>query len=271
MGTIDPTARVEDGARVAADAEIGPFCTIGRNVAIASGCRLISHVNVAGHTTIGTGCLIYPFASLGTAPQSLAYRGEPTALEIGESCTIRESVTMNIGTTGGGGVTRVGSRGYYMAYSHVGHDCRVGNDVIFANSATLGGHCVVGDNVFIGGLSAVHQFARVGSQAMIGGVSGVRGDVIPYGMANGQHAFLDGLNIVGMRRRKFTRERLHKVRAFYQELFHGAGAFAERLKALQGERKTDPAIAEILDFLGDDAKRSLVLPKQSSGRPSLEA
>lgn len=269
MGTIDPTAKVEDGARVAPDADIGPFCVVGKGVTIGSGCRLISHVSVVGRTTIGAGCLIYPFASLGTAPQSLAYRGEPTTLEVGENCTIRESVTMNVGTVGGGGATRVGSRGYFMAYSHVGHDCRVGNDVIFANSATLGGHCDVGDNVFIGGLSAVHQFARVGSQAMIGGVSGVRGDVIPYGMANGQHAFLDGLNIVGMRRRKFTRERLHKVRSFYQELFHGRGAFAARLAALQGERKTDPAIAEILDFLGHDAKRSLVLPEQSGGRPPL--
>jgi UDP-N-acetylglucosamine acyltransferase len=240
-------------------------------VTIGSGCRLISHVNIAGRTTIGAGCLIYPFASLGTAPQSLAYRGEPTTLAIGDNCTIRESVTMNVGTAGGGGATRVGHRGYFMAYSHVGHDCRVGDDAIFANSATLGGHCDVGDNVFIGGLSAVHQHARVGSQAMIGGVSGVRGDVIPYGMANGQHAFLDGLNIVGMRRRKFTRERLHRVRAFYQELFHGPGAFAERLAALREARETDPAIAEILDFLGHDTKRALVLPKQSGGRPSLEA
>ncbi len=271
MGTIDPTARVEDGARVAPDAEIGPFCLIGKDVTIGSGCRLISHVNVVGRTTIGAGCQIFPFASLGTAPQSLAYRGEPTALEIGESCTIRESVTMNVGTVGGGGLTRVGSRGYFMAYSHVGHDCRVGNDVIFANSATLGGHCDIGDNVFLGGLSAVHQFGRVGSNAMIGGVTGVRGDVIPFGMANGQHAFLDGLNIIGMRRRKFTRERLHKVRSFYQQLFHGSGAFAERLAALRSERETDPAIREIFDFLDHDAKRSLVLPKQVGGRAPLEA
>lgn len=271
MGTIDPTARVEDGARVAADAFVGPYCSVGKDVIIGSGTRLISHVNVAGQTTIGGGCTIYPFASLGTAPQSLGYRGEPTRLEIGENCMIRESVTMNVGTAAGGGVTRIGDRGYFMAYSHVGHDCRVGNDVIFANSATLGGHCEIGDSVFIGGLSAVHQFARIGSQVMIGGVSGVRGDVIPYGLANGQHAFLDGLNIVGMRRRKFTRERLHKVRAFYRELFHGRGAFADRLAALQGEREADPAIAEILDFLGHDTKRSLVLPKQTSGRPSLEA
>jgi UDP-N-acetylglucosamine acyltransferase len=268
---IDPAARVEDGARIAADAEIGPFCTIGKNVVIGSGCRLISHVNVAGHTTIGTGCTIFQFASLGTPPQSLAYRGEPTTLVIGEHCTIRESATMNIGTVGGGGVTRVGNRGFFMAYSHVGHDCHVGDDAIFANSATLGGHCEVGDSVFIGGLTAVHQHARIGSQAMIAGMSGVRGDVIPFGFATGQHAALEGLNVVGMRRRKFTRERLHKVRAFYQALFHGAGTFAERLAKLQAERDGDPAIREILDFLGDNARRSLVLPRGAGGGAPEEA
>lgn len=271
MGMIDPAARVEDGARVATDAEIGPFCTVGKDVTIGSGCRLISHVNVAGHTTIGAGCTIHPFASLGSPPQDLGYRDEPTRLEIGDGCLIRESVTMNVGTLKGGGLTRVGARGFFMAYSHVGHDCIVGDDVIFANCATLGGHCSIGDFVYLGGLSAIHQFGRVGSYAMIGGVSGVRGDVIPFGLANGQYAFLEGLNIVGMRRRKFTRERLHRVRAFYQALFHGAGAFAERLAALQGEREADPAIAEILDFLSDGAKRSLVLPKQTGGGPSLEA
>lgn len=271
MGLIDPTARIEDGAVIAPDAEIGPFCMIGKDVTIGSGCRLISHVNVAGRTTIGEGCTISPFASLGTPPQSTGYRGEPTALEIGSACTIRESVTMNIGTVAGGGITRVGSRGFFMAYSHVGHDCLVGDDVIFANSATLGGHCEVGNNVFIGGLSAVHQFARIGSQSMIGGLSGVRGDVIPFGLANGQHATLEGLNVVGMRRRKFTRERLHKVRAFYQKLFHGQGQFSDRVKALAGERDADPAIAEILDFVSSNERRSLVFPGQSSGAAAREA
>jgi UDP-N-acetylglucosamine acyltransferase len=268
---IDPAARVGDGARIAPDAEIGPFCTIGSDVTIGSGCRLISHVNVAGHTTIGANCTIHPFASLGTPPQSLAWRGEPTTLEIGENCIIRESVTMNTGTVGGGGVTRVGNRGFFMAYSHVGHDCQVGDDAIFANSATLGGHCVVGDSVVIGGLTAVHQHARVGSLAMIAGMTGVRGDIIPFGFATGQHAALEGLNVIGMRRRKFTRERLHKVRAFYQALFHGAGTFAERLTQLHGERDTDPAIGEILDFLGNDAKRSLVLPRGAGGGAAEEA
>lgn len=261
MPSIDPSARIEDGAVIADDAIIGPFCVVGSNVRIGAGCRLISHVNISGNTTIGAGTTIYPFASLGTPPQSLAYRGEATKLEIGEDCTIRESVTMNTGTAGGGGITRVGQRGYYMAYSHVGHDCRVGNDVVFANSATLGGHCDVGNHVFMGGLSAVHQFCRVGSQAMIGAQAAVRGDVIPFGVANGIPAALDGLNVVGMRRRQFTRQRLHLLRSVYAALFHGEGAFADRLAAARGRREEDPAIAEILDFIAAANKRPLCHPR----------
>jgi UDP-N-acetylglucosamine acyltransferase len=258
--SIDPAARVEDGAVIGEGATIGPFCTIGPEVVIGPGCRLIGHVHVTARTTIGANCTIYPFASLGTPPQSLSYRGEPTRLEIGEGCTIREQVTMNVGTVAGGGVTRVGARGYFMNCSHVGHDCQVGNDVIFATSATLGGHCEIGDFVFIGGLSAVHQFTRVGSQVMVGGVCGVRGDVIPFGLVNGQYAVLEGLNVVGMRRRKFTRERLATVRAFYQKLFHGPGLFAERLDELQPMAAEDPAIAEILAFIAAGKHRALCLP-----------
>lgn len=263
MTTIDPTARVEDGAVIGEGTTIGPYCVVGRDVVIGANCQLIAHAHVMGHTTIGDGCTIYPFASLGGAPQSLSYRGEPTKLEIGKSCTIRESVTMNVGTVGGGGVTRVGDRGYFMNCSHVGHDCHVGDDVIFATSATLGGHCEIGDFVFIGGLSAVHQFTRVGPQVMIGGVCGVRGDIIPYGLANGQYARLEGLNIIGMRRRKFTRERLAAVRSFYQKLFEAPGVFSERLSAVRPLASSDPAIAEILQFIEAGKHRPLCLP---SGR-----
>jgi UDP-N-acetylglucosamine acyltransferase len=263
MTMIDPTARVEDGAVIGEGTTIGPFCVIGRDVRIGANCRLISHVHVMAQTTIGAGCTIYPFASLGGAPQSLAYRGEPTKLQIGQNCTIRESVTMNVGTVGGGGVTRVGDRGYFMNCSHVGHDCQVGNDVIFATSATLGGHCEIGDFVFIGGLSAVHQFTRIGPQSMIGGVCGVRGDVIPYGLVNGQYARLEGLNIVGMKRRKFTRERLAIVRSFYQKLFESPGVFSERLDAARSCSSADPAVAQILDFIDTGKHRPLCLP---SGR-----
>jgi UDP-N-acetylglucosamine acyltransferase len=270
MTTIDPTARVEDGAVIGEGTSIGPYCTIGRHVVIGANCGLIAHVHVTAQTTIGAGCTIYPFASLGTPPQSLSYRGELTRLQIGEGCTIRESVTMNAGTMAGGGITRVGDRGYFMNCSHVGHDCQVGNDAIFATSATLGGHCEIGDFVFIGGLSAVHQFTRIGSQVMIGGVCGVRNDVIPFGLVNGQYARLEGLNIVGMRRRKFTRERLATIRSFYQQLFHGPGVFAERLDAVQPLAAADPAIAEILAFIGNGKHRSLCLPADRRDGKSTE-
>jgi UDP-N-acetylglucosamine acyltransferase len=194
----------------------------------------------------------------------LSYRGEPTRLEIGEGCIIRESVTMNTGTVGGRGVTRVGDRCFFMAYSHVAHDCSVGNDVVFANSATLGGHCDVGDYVWIGGLAAVHQFTRIGPQAMIGGVSGVVSDVIPFGIAVGDRAVLEGLNVIGMRRRKFSKERLLVMRSFYQRLFHGPGIFAERLRALKAESSLDPAATEILDFVSAKNHRSLCFPAGSS-------
>ncbi|MEH2572872.1 UDP-N-acetylglucosamine acyltransferase [Bradyrhizobium sp. AZCC 1577] len=267
MGTIDPTARVEDGAVIGEGTTIGPYCIIGPNVTIGANCKLTAHVNVAGHTTVADGCVIYPFAALGGPPQDLSYRGEPTRLEIGEGCTIREGVTMNVGTKKGGGLTRVGARGYFMNNSHVGHDCVVGSDVIFATSATLGGHCEIGDFVYIGGLSAVHQFTRIGPQVMIGGVCGVRGDIIPFGLANGQYASLEGLNIIGMKRRKFTRERLAKVRSFYQKLFHGPGIFAERLNAVQPMAGEDPAIAEILAFIGDGKLRPLCLPAGDGNKP----
>lgn len=260
MSRIDPTAKVEDGAVIGEGTEIGPYCLIGPHVRIGNNCKLIGHVHITAQTAIGDDCTIYPFASLGTPPQSLSYRGELTKLEIGSGCTIRESVTMNAGTVAGGGITRVGERGYFMNCSHVGHDCQVGNDVIFATSATLGGHCEIGDFVFIGGLSAVHQFTRVGPQVMVGGVCGVRDDIIPFGLVNGQYAVLEGLNIIGMKRRKFTKQRLATVRAFYQKLFHGEGLFAERLAAVQPLAAEDPAIAEILDFIARGKHRPLCLP-----------
>ena len=260
MSLIDPTARIEDGAVIGEGTSIGPYCVIGPDVVIGANCRLVAHVYVTAQTTIGDGCTIYPFVSLGTAPQSLAHRGELTKLQIGQGCTIREQSTMSAGTVAGGGITRVGHRGYFMNCSHVGHDCVVGNDVIFATSATLGGHCQIGDFVFMGGLSAVHQFGRVGSQVMVSALTAVRSDVIPYGLANGQFAHLAGLNIVGMKRRKFTRERLAKVRSFYLKLFHGPGVFAERLNEVRPLADTDPAITEILNFIDAGKHRELCQP-----------
>jgi len=260
MSMIDPTARIEDGAVIGEGTSIGPYCVIGPDVVIGANCKLVAHVYVTAQTTIGDGCTIYPFVSLGTPPQSLGWRGELTKLQIGQGCTIREQSTMSAGTVAGGGITRVGDRGYFMNCSHVGHDCVVGNDVIFATSATLGGHCEIGDFVFMGGLSAVHQFGRVGSQVMVNALTAVRGDVIPYGLANGQFAHLSGLNIIGMKRRKFSRERLATVRSFYQKLFHGPGVFAERLIEARQHAGADPAIAEILDFIDAGKHRELCQP-----------
>jgi UDP-N-acetylglucosamine acyltransferase len=266
MTRIDPTARVEDGAVIGDGTVVGPYCIIGPNAVIGENCQLISHVQVMGHTKVGADCVISPFVALGGPPQDLSYKGEPTRLEIGAACVLREGVTMNVGTVKGGGLTKVGERGFFMNNSHVGHDCFVGNDVIFATSATLGGHCEIGDFVYIGGLSAVHQFTRVGPQVMVGGVCGVRGDVIPFGLVNGQYAVLEGLNIIGMKRRKFTRERLATVRGFYQRLFHGPGIFAERLESVRPLASEDPAIAEILKFIGDGKHRPLCLPAENNSR-----
>lgn len=263
MKNIDSTARIEDGAVIGEGTTIGPYCVVGANVTIGANCKLVAHVHVAGHTTIGDDCTIYPFASLGAPPQILNLN-ESGKLRIGAGCTIREYVTMNSGSPKGGGLTTVGERGYFMNCAHVGHDCHVGNDVIFATSATLGGHCDVGDFVFMGGLSAAHQFTRIGPQVMVGGVCGIRGDIIPFGLVNGQYAALEGLNIIGMKRRAFTRERIMTVRGFYQKLFHGNGVFAERLAALAPMASEDPAIAEILAFIGGGKHRALCMPADSA-------
>lgn len=260
MAGIDPTARVADGAVIGEGATIGPFCMIGADVTIGPGCHLIGHVYVAGKTSIGANCTVYPFASLGAPPQSLAHRGELTRLEIGEGCTIRESASISAGTVAGGGITRVGNRAFLMSCIHVGHDCQLGDDVIMASSASLGGHCEVGDAVFIGGLAGTHQFTRIGAYAMIGGLTALRRDVIPYGLANGEPGRLEGLNIVGMKRRKFTRERLALVRKFYRELFHGPGAFADRLAAARDDASKDAAVAEIIAFIDAGTRRDLCLP-----------
>jgi UDP-N-acetylglucosamine acyltransferase len=259
MTNIDPTARVEDGAVIGEGAVIGPFCMIGPHVTIGANTRLLSHVSVTAQTVIGEDCTIYPFVSLGGPPQSLSHKGELTKLEIGRGCTIREGTTMNAGTVAGGGITRVGERGFFMNNSHVGHDCIVGNDVIFATSATLGGHVEVGNFTFIGGLSAVHQHVRIGHQVMIGGVSGVRGDIIPFGIVNGQRAKLEGLNVVGMKRRGFTVSRFKTVWTFYNQLFLGDGVFAERLDAAKALRGTDAAIDDILDFIAAARHSSLCM------------
>jgi len=246
---IDPSARVEAGAVIGEGVTIGPFCTIGANVKIGDGCRLVSHVNVTGHTSIGARTVIYPFASLGTPPQSLGYKGEPTRLEVGEGCDIREHVTMNTGTAADRGVTTVGNNCFFMVGSHVAHDCVVGNKVIFANNVLLGGHSQIGDNVVFGGGVAVRQFVRIGEGAMIVGLSGVRADVIPFGMAHGPLANLVGLNVVGMRRRGLSKSDVHRVREAYQALFFGEGAFRARLDKVEADYAKDELVTRIIGFI----------------------
>ncbi|MFK8251554.1 acyl-ACP--UDP-N-acetylglucosamine O-acyltransferase [Ancylobacter terrae] len=260
MPRIHPTAVIADGARIADDAEIGPFCTVGEFVSLGAGVRLISHVVVEGHTTIGGGTVVYPFASLGTPPQSLGYKGEPSRLVIGERCTIREHVTMNTGTAGGHMETRVGDDGFFMVGVHIAHDCSVGNKVIFANNVTLGGHVTVGDNVFMGGLSAAHQFSRIGEQCIIGGMCGVRSDIIPFGAMIEGRPGLGGLNIIGMKRRGFTRPQIHALRAAYRELFYSGGTMAERVERVATSFADDPNVMRIVDFARSVGKRRLTVP-----------
>ena len=260
MAVIDPTARVEAGAVIGKDVTIGPYCIIGPNVIIEDGCRLVAHVHIMGHTTLGAGTVVYPFASLGTPPQSVKYKGGPTKLLIGEKCEIREHVTMNTGTEEAGGVTKIGARCLLMVGAHVAHDCHVGNDVTFANNATLGGHVTVGDNVFFGGLSAVHQFARIGEGAMISGLTGVPGDLIPFGFAQGSYAKLVGINIVGMRRRGFTRDDMRRLRRAYTEIFSGTVTFKERLAAASAKYSGDPVVGKVVAFIQESGSRALVQP-----------
>jgi UDP-N-acetylglucosamine acyltransferase len=260
---IDPTARVADGARMAEGVEIGPYCIVGSQVELERGVRLIAHVHVTGVTTIGEGTVVYPFASLGTPPQSVHYRGGATRLVVGAHCDLRESVTMNTGTEDGGGVTRVGERCFFMVGSHVGHDCQVGNDVTFANNVVLGGHVCVGDYTFLGGHVAIHQFVRIGEGVMMAGMSAARDDIIPFGFALGQTGALVGLNIVGLRRRGATRAEMHRLRRAYHSLFFVEGRLAERVEAVAGEFADDPLVEKIIAFIRAGGKRPLMRPRTS--------
>ncbi|MEJ2374718.1 MAG: acyl-ACP--UDP-N-acetylglucosamine O-acyltransferase [Pseudolabrys sp.] len=261
---IDPSARVEAGATIGKDVAIGPYCTIGSHVHLGDGCRLVSHVNLTGHTGIGPRTVIHPFASLGGPPQSASYGGEPTRLEVGADCDIREHVTMNTGTAQDRGVTTVGNKCFLMVGSHVAHDCQVGNNVVFANNIMLGGHVTVGDNVVFGGGVAVRQFVRIGEGAMVVGLSGVRADIIPWGMAQGPLANLVGLNVVGMRRAGFSKAEILNVRRAYRVLFFGTGEFRARLDQVEREFGGDARVAKITAFVRA-GKRPLTTAVERTG------
>jgi UDP-N-acetylglucosamine acyltransferase len=259
---IHPSAIVAKGAELADGVVVGPFCVVGEHVSLGVGTRLQSHVVIEGRTTLGARNTVHPFAVLGGPPQHTAYAGEDTELVIGDDNVIREHVTMNIGTVRGGGVTRVGSNGFFMIESHVGHDCQVADNVILTKQATLGGHCLIGDYVIVGGLAAVHQFTRVGRHAMIGGLAAVVKDVIPYGSVWGNHAHLEGLNLVGLKRRGFSREAINTLRAAYRLLFADEGTFQERLEDTAQTYSDSPEVMEIIDFIRADASRPLCLPQR---------
>jgi UDP-N-acetylglucosamine acyltransferase len=246
---IDASARIEAGAQLGRDVSIGPYCTVGSRVTVGDGCRLVAHVNVTGHTSIGARTVIHPFASLGSPPQSVHYRGGSTRLVVGVDCDIRENVTMNVGTEDGRGVTDIGDRCFFMVGAHVGHDCQVGSDVTFSNNVLLAGHVTVGNNVVFGGGAAVRQFVRIGEGAMVVGLSGARADVIPWGLVQGPLAYLVGLNVVGLRRRGIAKAHIQRYRAAYKILFFGAGEFRVRLERVAGEYGEDPMIAKLIEFI----------------------
>jgi UDP-N-acetylglucosamine acyltransferase len=260
---IHPTAIVEAGAKLGSGISIGPYCTVGPEVTLGDGVELVSHAVVAGTTTIGARTRIFPFASIGHQPQDLKYKGEPATLLIGSDCIIREGVTMNPGTEGGGSKTVVGNGCAFLANSHVGHDCIVGNSVIFSNNVMLAGHCNVGDFVIIGGGAAVIQFARVGAHAFVGGMSGLENDLIPYGMALGNRAHLSGLNIVGLQRRGFPRDKIHDLRRAYRALFAAEGTLMERVEDVANEFRDNAAVNEILEFIRAGGKRSICTPREA--------
>ena len=266
MAKIDSTARVADGAKLGADVFVGPYCIIGPQVTIGDGGHLLAHVSIQGITEIGAGAKIQSFASLGSPPQLVHYKGEASRLIVGKNCDIREAVTMNTGTAGGRMETRVGDNCMLMTGAHVGHDCIVGNNVIFANNATLGGHVEIGDSVFLGGLGAVHQNVRIGEGAILAGMVAVRHDVIPFG-ALAQEGKLAGLNLIGLKRRGFSREAIHKLRAAYRELFFGEANLSDRLEIVASKYADDPAVQKIVTFIRQAGKRRISTPRS---RPSGE-
>jgi UDP-N-acetylglucosamine acyltransferase len=262
MTQIHPTAIVDPAAKLADGVQIGPFCMVGPDVTLGARVRLLSHVVVDGVTTIGEDTEVHAFSSLGSPPQHLGYKGERTELVIGPRNVIREQVTMNTGTASGRGVTTVGADGFFMAEAHVAHDCIVGDNVVLAKGATLGGHVDVGNFVFVGGLAAIHQFSRVGRYSFIGGLAAVTKDVIPYGSVWGNHAHLEGLNLVGLKRRGFSREAINALRAAYRLLFADEGTFQERLDDVAEAHAGTPEVMEIVEFIRSDANRPLCLPER---------
>lgn len=259
MSNIHASAVIEPGAQIDPSAQIGPFCVIGPQVVIHADVELKSHVVVTGQTEIGEGTVIFPFAVIGEIPQDLKFKGEASRLVVGKRNRIREHVTMNCGTEGGGGLTQVGDDGLFMAGCHIAHDAIIGDRVIVVNSAAVAGHCVLEDDVIIGGLSGIHQWVRIGRGAIIGAVTMVTNDVIPYGLVQAPRGDLDGLNLVGLKRRGVSRADITALRAAFQMLAQGEGTFHDRAERLGGETSSE-YVREIVDFIMADTGRHFLTP-----------
>ncbi len=256
---IHSSSIISKKAKIGNNVKIGPFCNIGDLVQLDEGVELISNVHIEGNTKIGKGTKIYPFASIGTSPQDLKYKNEPNRLVIGERNRIREHVTINPGTSGGGGETTIGSDCLFMISSHIAHDCKVGNNVIIANNVPLGGHVVIEDSVVIGGNSAVQQFTRIGRLAMIGGMTGVLKDVIPFGLSIGNRNYLQGLNLIGLRRKNYENNKIMELSKAYDEIFSSKNLH-ENLSKINGEFKDNELVKEVINFISKDKKRPICTP-----------
>jgi len=256
---IHSSSFISKKTKIGKNVKIGPFCNIGDSVEIADNVELISNVHIEGNTKIGKGTKIFPFASIGTSPQDLKYNNEPTSLEIGENNIIREYVTINPGTEGGGGKTIIGNNCLFMISSHVAHDCKVGNNVIIANNVPLGGHVTIEDSVVIGGNSAVQQFTRIGRLAMIGGMTGVLKDVIPFGLSVGNRNYLQGLNLIGLRRKKYENRKIMDLDKAYKEIFSSKNLH-EKLIEISDSFKDNELVNEVINFIAKDKKRPICLP-----------
>tara|TARA_B100001094_G_C18142961_1_gene778976 strand:+ start:669 stop:1451 length:783 start_codon:yes stop_codon:yes gene_type:complete len=256
---IHKTAIIDDSAKISNKVEIGPYSTIGPYVEIDDHSIIQSHVNIVGHTSIGKNNKIYPFASIGSDPQDMKYNGEKTKLSIGDNNTIREYVTINPGTIQGGGITKVGNNNLIMISAHIAHDCIIGNNIVIANSAAIAGHAEIDDYVIIGGNCGVQQFTRIGKMAMIGGMTGVSRDVIPYGLSTGNRNYLNGINVVGLRRNKISNKEIMGLTEAYKELFK-TESLKDNLNKLNGEFKGNNLVKEVVDFINKDKKRPICTP-----------
>ena len=257
---IHNSSVIDKKAKIGKNVKVGPFCYIGPKVQICDNVELISNVHVEGNTKLGQGTKIFPFASVGTQPQDLKYKGEVNSLEIGENNIIREYVTINPGTEGGGGKTVIGNNCLLMISSHIAHDCNIGNNVVLANNVPLGGHVTIEDSVVIGGNSAVQQFTRIGRLAMIGGMTGVLKDVIPFGLSFGNRNYLRGINIIGLKRKKYDNKKIMELDKAYKKIFSSKNLH-ENLSKINGEYKGNDLVTEVTNFIAKDKKRPICTPQ----------